>query len=222
MMDQRILDDQKTYYRKIALDYDDVTGQTEDLQRAFARARALLGQLGPFERMLELACGTGYWTRALLPLGRELTAIDASPEMLALARRKVGNARVQFQQADLFEWQPSQQYDLVFFANWLSHVPPRRLEGFLSTVARAVRPGGSIAMVDQYAPMEEDSEISVQTDEGAIYANRSLRNGQTFLIVKVFYELRALESRLDALGFAVTIQKLDDIFFFLQARRTAS
>ncbi len=222
-MDQHILDEQMTYYRKMAQEYDETTGQTEDLQRAFARAKELLQQLAPVEQMLELACGTGTWTRALLPLGRELTAIDASPEMLALARQKVGNALVQFQQADLFQWQPRQQYDLVFFANWLSHVPPQRLDAFLGTVARAVRPGGSLAMVDQYAPMPEDREISVRDeDEGTIYANRSLRNGQTFLIVKVFYDLRIIKNLLEALDLTVTVQKLDDIFFFLQARSLAS
>jgi trans-aconitate methyltransferase len=135
----------------------------------------------------------------------------------------VGNAAVQFQQADLFQWQPSQQYDLVFFANWLSHVPPQRLDAFLGTVARAVRPGGSLALVDQYAPLPEDREIIVRdAEEGAIYAKRSLLNGQTFLIVKVFYDLQILENLLEALDFTVTVQKLDDIFFFLQAQRKAS
>jgi len=191
-------------------------------QRAFARARELLQQQAPVEQMLELACGTGTWTRALLPLGRELTAIDASPEMLSLARQKVGNADVQFQQADLFQWLPTQQYDLVFFANWLSHVPPQRLDAFLDTVARVVRPGGSLTMVDQYAPMPEDREISVHTEEGAIYAKRSLLNGQTFTIVKVFYDLQIIENLLDALGFVVTVQRLDDIFYFLEAHRFAS
>ena len=223
MMDQHILDEQLTYYRKMAQEYDEKTGQTEDLQRAFARARDLLQQHAPVEQILELACGTGTWTRALLPLGRELTAIDASPEMLSLARQKVGNAVVQFQQADLFQWQPSQQYDLVFFANWLSHVPPQRLDTFLGTVARAVRPGASLALVDQYAPLPEDREIIVRdAEEGAIYAKRSLLNGQTFLIVKVFYDLQILENLLEALDFTVTVQKLDDIFFFLQAQRKAS
>ena len=214
-MDQHILDEQITYYRKMAQEYDETTGQTEDLQRAFARARDLLQQHAPVEQVLELACGTGTWTRALPPLGRELTAIDASPEMLSLARQKVGNAVVQFQ--------PRQQYDLVFFANWLSHVPPQRLDAFLGNVARAVRPGGSLALVDQYAPMQEDREIIVRdAKEGAIYAKCSLLNGQTFLIVKVFYDLQIIETLLDALDFTVTVHKLDDIFFFLQARRKAS
>ena len=221
-MDQHILHDQITYYRKMAPEYDETTGQTEELQSAFARARELLQQHAPVEQILELACGTGTWTRALLPLGRELTAIDASPEMLSLARQKVGKALVQFQQADLFQWQPRQQYDLVFFANWLSHVPPQWLDDFLVAVARAVRPGGSLAMVDQYAPMPEDREIIVQKEEGAIYARRSLLNGQTFIIVKVFYDLQIIKNLLNALDFTVTVHKLDDIFFFLEARRKAS
>ena len=222
MIEQHTLDDQMTYYRKMAPEYDETTGQSEELQRAFARARELLQQHAPVEQMLELACGTGTWTRALLPLGRELTAIDASSELLSLARQKVGNAVVQFQQADLFQWQPRQQYDLVFFANWLSHVPPQRLDAFLGNAARAVRPGGSLVMVDQYAPMPEDREIIVRDEEeGAIYAKRSLLNGQTFLIVKVFYDLQIIEHLLDALDLTVTVQKLDDIFFFLQARRKA-
>jgi demethylmenaquinone methyltransferase/2-methoxy-6-polyprenyl-1,4-benzoquinol methylase len=183
-MEQHILDEQITYYRKRAQEYDETTGQSEAIQRAFARARELLQQHAPWEQVLELACGTGTWTCALLPLGRVLTAIDASPEMLSLARQKVGNALVQFQQANLFQWQPTQQYDLVFFANWLSHVPPQRLDAFLGTVARAVRPGGSTIIVDQYAPLPEDREISVRdAEEGAIYAKRSLLNGQTFTIL---------------------------------------
>ncbi len=46
-MDQHILDEQITYYRKMAQEYDETTGQTEDLQCAFARARDLLQQHTP-------------------------------------------------------------------------------------------------------------------------------------------------------------------------------
>ncbi len=56
MIEQHTLDDQMTYYRKMAPEYDETTGQTEELQRTFARARELLQQLVPVEQMLELAC----------------------------------------------------------------------------------------------------------------------------------------------------------------------
>ena len=74
-------------------------------------------------------------------------------------------------------------------------------------------------MVDQSAPMPEDRESIVQQEAGAIYAKRALRNGQTFLMVKVFYDLQSIGHLLDALDFTVTVQNLDDFFFFLQARQ---
>jgi demethylmenaquinone methyltransferase/2-methoxy-6-polyprenyl-1,4-benzoquinol methylase len=97
--------------------------------------------MGPYEQVLELACGTGTWTQVLLPIAHDITAIDAAPEMLTIARQKLGNAPVSYQQADVFQWEPRQEYDLVFFANWLSHVLPKDLDAFLRKVARAVRPG---------------------------------------------------------------------------------
>jgi len=60
-----------------------------------------------------------------------VTAVDASPEMLELARHRVGNdPRVRFVLADLFAWRPEGRYDVVFFGFWIddtseSDVPPR-------------------------------------------------------------------------------------------------
>src|SRR5712691_8794067 len=142
MMEHDILGEQIAYYRARAQEYDESIGGTEEPKGAFARAIHLLQQMGPFEQVLELACGTGIWTKALLQIGHDITAIDAAPEMLEIAQRKLGNAPVHFQQADLFQWEPEQEYDFVFFAFWLSHVPPERLSPFLNRVSRAIRPGG--------------------------------------------------------------------------------
>lgn len=57
---------------------------------------------GPFERVLELACGTGNWTGELLRIGRRITAIDASLKMLEINRRKITDASVTYQCADIF------------------------------------------------------------------------------------------------------------------------
>jgi demethylmenaquinone methyltransferase/2-methoxy-6-polyprenyl-1,4-benzoquinol methylase len=71
----------------------------------------------------------------LLSIGREITAVDAAPEMLEINAWKVANTRVCYQCADLFTWEPDRQYDLVFCAFWLSHVPPNALDAFLDIKA---------------------------------------------------------------------------------------
>jgi trans-aconitate methyltransferase len=218
-MDHSILAEQIAYYRARAQEYDETTGAGGQQIPAFKLAAQLLSAMGPFDQILELACGTGTWTQILTTIGREVTALDASPEMLALARQKTAPAPVHFQQADLFQWEPSQTYDLVFFAAWLSHIPPEMLDPFFEKISRAVKPGGYIAIIDQYAPMPEDRDLVRDGPGGQIYAERPLLDGQTFTIVKVFYSVESLQERLASCGFTVSVEKLDDIFFFLRAQR---
>ncbi len=78
-------------------------------------ARKALDNQGPVDAALELACGTGLWTSQLLPMTITLTAVDAAPEMLALNRERVASDRVEYIEADLFDWEPDRRYDLIFF-----------------------------------------------------------------------------------------------------------
>ena len=211
-MEDDILQEQLAYYRARATTYDASLG--DGLQGILAATGALLRQLGPFEHVLELACGTGIWTRLLLNVAQRVTAVDAAPEMLALNAAKVADTRVCYLRADLFTWEPVEQYDLVFFAFWLSHVPPSRLDAWLGTVLRAVRPGGALVIVDEYAPTLEDEQMALAD----IYARRPLADGRTFTIVKVFYDLADLHTRLADQDVDVAIYKLNDRFFLLHGR----
>ena len=86
----------------------------------------------PTGRVLELACGPGTWTGQLVRHATDVTAVDASAEMLGIASARVGKQRVRFVLADLFGWRPDRRYDVVFFGFWLSHVPPERFASFWS------------------------------------------------------------------------------------------
>jgi demethylmenaquinone methyltransferase/2-methoxy-6-polyprenyl-1,4-benzoquinol methylase len=116
----------------------------------------------------------------------------------------------------LFIWEPDRQYDLVFCAFWLSHVPPDALDAFLDTMRRAIRPGGYLVIVDQDIPTQEHRLVP-QDD---IHALRRTSDGRTFTIVKVFYELTTLEDKLTHLGFEVMVHRLGDALFFLSGRRS--
>src|SRR5690242_6886944 len=117
-----LLAEQIAYYRAVAMEVYPVD---VDLARGVAAA---LQAYHPVWRVLELACGPVVWTELLLRSATSVTAIDASPEMLARAKARVSVERVRFIQADLFHWTPSQRYDFVFFGFFLSHVPPPRFE----------------------------------------------------------------------------------------------
>ena len=117
-----LLAEQVAYYRALAPEYFD--GGSRLPGRRPTTSRQDLDAFAPDGDVLELACGPGSWTPQLLRYATSVTAVDASPEMLALARERVGeDDRVHFVCADLFAWRPERHYDVVFFGFWLSHVP---------------------------------------------------------------------------------------------------
>jgi SAM-dependent methyltransferase len=128
------LAEQIAYYRAIAPEYEEhaIPGWGGD------ELVAALDSFRPTGSVLELACGTGAWTRELLRHAASLTAIDASPEMLAIARARISDERVRFIQAEIFSCQPNRRYDVVAFSFWLSHVPLEHFERFWSLVAECL------------------------------------------------------------------------------------
>ncbi len=183
----RLLSSQKRFYDLRALDYADESKPSDRKARSYMDqtvARALVDELRPIGDVLELACGAGHFTSELVRHARSVTAVDASPRMLARNQERVADANVTYVHADLFAWTPDRAYDVVLFGFWLSHVPPASLEAFWSLVRTCVSPGGRAAFVDEddRASGHDDSRLV----EGIPVARRTLSDGQQFDIVKVF------------------------------------
>lgn len=178
------------------------------------RVLAALRDFTPRGRVLELACGTGAFTGALLDHADHLTAVDGSPESLAIARAKLRDRseRLTFVEADLFTWRPERRYDVVFFGYWLTHVPPSRFEPFWEAVRDALTPGGRVFFVDSGAtpaPDESTSDGYRERDDLAAGVSHRELNGRGYRVVKVVWQPEALEARLTALGWRASIQRLD-------------
>lgn len=193
----QLLGEQIAHYRAIAAEY-------QDHAIPFAGADELAAALDAFRpvgTVLELACGQGLWTGQLLRHADEVTAVDASPEMLAIASNRVDSDRVRFLRADIFDWEPDRQYDGVFFGFWLSHVPLERFDSFWTLVANCLKPGGRVFFVDDsYRTPDELME-----GESSTTIRRRLNDGSAHRVVKVPHQPADLEQRLAALGWAVEV-----------------
>ncbi len=210
-MDRIPLHEQIAYYRARAPEYDQSLATRDQL----GPVKQALRTMGPFEDIVELACGTGFWTRELVNLGRTVTAIDASPEMIEINRRRVADTRVVYQHVDLFAWQPARDYDFLFAAFWLSHVPPTLLDNFLDTLRRAVRPGGQVFVVDQCNDIADDA----QGEREGIFERRTVGDGRTFTIVKVYYHPMLLAKKFNRDGFETTARREGESFFTILGQR---
>ncbi|HEU4473091.1 MAG TPA: class I SAM-dependent methyltransferase, partial [Flavisolibacter sp.] len=128
-------------YDSWASQYDTNHNLTRDLE-----ARALRETLSgiSFQHCLEIGCGTGKNTVWLAQKAESVTAVDLSEEMLAHARRKLGEGKVRFQQADITAGWPfeKEQYDLVSFSLVLEHI--RDLDDIFAKAAGSLRSGGAL------------------------------------------------------------------------------
>ncbi len=219
-----ILQQQIGYYRARADEYDEWFYRQNRYDRGAALnqqwfdevtiVKRAVDALGHIESALELACGTGIWTQELSRMATQVTALDASDEMLAINRAKVSAANIDYQQADLFAWQPDRQYDLVFFSFWLSHVPAERLDGFLAAASAAVRPGGNIFLIDsRQEPSSTATDNPLRADEDII-RTRKLNDGREFKVIKVFYESDNLRHLLAKAGISADVRTTEHYFIY--------
>lgn len=238
------LAEQQAYYCARAPEYDDWWLRRgrydrgalflDQWQREVAEAEAALDAFAPRGEVLELAAGTGNWTRHLARHADRLTAVDGSGETLAINRSKLpADAAVAFVEADLFDWQPPRRYDVVFFGFWLTHVPDPLLDRFWSLVEGAVADGGRVFLVDNAHPevgvgapggpldvhYADGDTFRDGVDTASAVADRTLADGRSFTIVKRFWHAADLAADLARRGWDGRVWTTDHFFLLAEGSR---
>lgn len=175
------------YYSQRAHEYERIYYKPER-QEDLVRLREHLRRAVAGRRVLELACGTGFWTAAIADCAGAIHATDASEEVLEIARAKqLDAARVTFARGDAYHPSvPSPDFDagLAFF--WWSHVPRARLAEFLASFHAALRPGARIVIADNRFVPGSSTPISRTDAEGNTYQLRRLDDGSAHEVLKNF------------------------------------
>jgi SAM-dependent methyltransferase len=137
------------------------TGQTQ-LSLAYNRAcyalrRAVLDRAlreAGFDprgkRVLDVGCGTGFFTAYYLDRGAEVSGIDIAPTSIERLRERHPEAR--FVLADVSDTRLDGRYDLVNAFDVLYHITDdARWERALANLADAVAPGGLLLLTDTFS-----------------------------------------------------------------------
>ena len=182
------------YYARRALEYERIYHKPERLLD-LAELRVQLPLLLRGRDVLELACGTGYWTQYVALEARSVLALDLNEEVLNIARSKDYPRRnVHFQQGNAYQPAASGKFDAGLAAFWFSHVPKQRIDEFLQEFHACLEAGARVVLVDNLYVEGSSTPISRCDEQDNTYQNRALNNGSQYEILKNFPaepELRA-------------------------------
>ena len=170
---------EKIYYREIPERRKEIDDEADRLR-----------ELVQGKRVLELACGTGYWTQVMSETASEITALDLWPEMLDVARKKALKCPVHFIVDDMFAHEyPESAYDAVMVGFWFSHQPKQEYDRFFDLICKPLKPNGTIWLIDNNPPAEGTRHELVRMDEyGNSFKKRYLEDGSEHVILKNYFE----------------------------------
>lgn len=185
-------------------------------ERQAARAAALAALLDELlvlsgdERVLDVGAGTGAFAFAVAPRVREVVAVERDEELAARARADaLPNVEVVVGDGEHLTLEPF-SFDLVGCLRVLHHT--RRPELMVAELVRMTRPGGTILVADQLAPVDPLAAGELNRFEHArdpsttrVLSDGDLRalfdaNNLVLRREKIVHEQRDLDSYLDLAG----------------------
>ena len=218
--DDALLDEQLAYYDDRAPIYDEAYTRTghndrgsEANERWWSELRIVenaLSEAALGGDVLELGCGTGYWTQRLAAGAHSVTALDGSEQMLRVARQRLGNAsNVTFEQVDILRgWAPTRRFDAVAAFFFIEHVPDTHLHQVLQNVARALPLGGRLFFAE-----------GLHREPAAAIEHRQL-HGHEYRVVERRRREEEFAAALAKHGFDLTFGATERLFCFVEGTRS--
>jgi SAM-dependent methyltransferase len=188
------------YYRLCAPEYEALYYREDSVRReeigqiSHAMNDALHGR-----SVLEIACGTGFWTTRLSEVASSIVAIDSADEMLALARTKPRKSdRVRYVRADAYDLNSvAGEFNGALANFWLSHVPKRRIHGFLTALHARIGIGAHVFMADNVMLPAFGGVFVKPAGSDDSFRIRTLSDGSEHRIIKNYYEADDLRGILE-------------------------
>ncbi|EHR73337.1 methylase involved in ubiquinone/menaquinone biosynthesis [Burkholderiales bacterium JOSHI_001] len=180
--------DLRTYYARRAREYEAIYHKPER-QADLRTLEAWLPGVFANRRVLEIACGTGWWSPHGASACTQWLATDANPEVIEIARSKpLPAGKVRFALVDAYTLAElgDAKFDAAFAGFWWSHVPVKQLPDFLRTLHARLAPGSPVVFMDNRYVAGSSTPLSRTDAHGNTYQQRTLADGSTHEVMKNF------------------------------------
>jgi demethylmenaquinone methyltransferase/2-methoxy-6-polyprenyl-1,4-benzoquinol methylase len=210
-----------SYYARRAAEYERIYRKPER-QGELRRIERNVSEAFPGLDVLEVACGTGYWTQFAARAARSILATDINDETLEIARRKdYGGCRVEFVNSDAYALdEAAGPFSGGLAAFWWSHIPKAALAQFLRVFHSKLEDGAPVLMLDNCYAEGSSTPVSRTDAEGNTYQMRVLADGSRHEVLKNFCTESEFAATIDGLGTDLEFTRLR--YYWLASYRVSS
>jgi len=185
------------YYKDRAKEYDKLYARP-DRQADLLAASDIFRKIFQGKNVLEIACGTGYWTGQISQTANTILATDINDAMIEVAQtRTYSPAPVTFRNFDFYSTTDTTQHESLFGGFIWSHILLDDLAHFIDTINSRVVPGGTVVFIDNLYVEGNNLPISETDEKGNTYQLRSLDNGTKCKVLKNFPTEAGIRKLLD-------------------------
>jgi ubiquinone/menaquinone biosynthesis C-methylase UbiE len=214
----------EAYYRLRANEYDEIYTRDDPLrQPELVHAAARMKEVVAGRRVLEIACGTGFWTEVASAVAVEVVAIDLSAEMIDVAKQRAyprGNVRFIVADAYRLDDVPD-DFDAALANFWISHVPKSKLHGFLRRFHAHLKPGAAVFMIDNRNTPGYGGEFVAVPGSEDTFKLRELSDGSRHRIIKNYFESKELRALLEPYAGDIVIDRREHYWWLSYAVEAA-
>ncbi len=206
------------YYKDRAREYEKIYSKPER-QEELGTSAEILQKLFLDKSLLEIACGTGYWTEKIANVAKSIHATDINEAVVTIAKQKhYLNNNVVFAIEDIFNPTSTKKYSDLFAGFIWSHIYLQDLPHFIDRLASLVLPGGKIVLMDNNFVEGSNLPITNTNTFGNTYQTRKLSDGTTHLVLKNFPSEDFLKQQLGKITDTIEIISLS--YFWIAIVKT--
>ena len=202
--------DQISYYSERADEYENIYDKPER-QQDISRVISYLQKHFNNKDMIEIACGTGYWTLYIGKTAKHILATDINESVIDIARTKTyKRENVKFQLTDVFNLPNNLvMYEAGFGGFIWSHISKQKLTLFIRNFLSLINPGGLVIFVDNNYVEGSSTPIYKNDENENTYQKRKLINGSKYSIIKNFPTDEELLSVIKPIGSDIEITRFE-------------
>lgn len=163
----------------------DNPGRQEELAELYSLSRGTLKG----RHILDLACGTGFWTRLISEEAASIVGVDINQATLVEAEKKTYHCPVRFIQADVFHTPfNAGEFDGLLLTYLLSHLKRQDIDPLAQKIRNIIKPGSPAFVCDNNLICEMKPDLIWDDDHINSYKIRRLENGNEYRILKNYFE----------------------------------